>query len=203
MHVYSLYISLQLCQCWIILFYMLHHLECVKLLMLHLWSILNDLTWFIDCSYSKEDDGDIIHKTWLKFVFGNLNVCFMWYWVHIRYLIKCCCRLLHCLHLNQSECIHCGSVVTMVFYLWWELAASSFPLEKEPEQRRQKVRMHWERNAWKLYRESVMNIDSCRDAGADIKACFTLSIEMISTAKAKGIIPQGVYVIQSKTVNTL
>lgn len=34
-----------------------------------------------------------------------------------------------------------------------------------------------------------MNIDSRRDAGADIKACFTLSIGMISTAKAKGIIP--------------
>lgn len=76
-------------------------------------------------------------------------------------------------------------------------------MEKATEQRRQKVRKYWKRNVGNQYRESVMNIDSRGDTSVHIKACFTLCIRIISTAKAKGIIPQGVCFILSKTVNTI
>lgn len=95
----------------------------------------------------------------------------------------------------QSERSHCRAVVTMVFL------ESCLRFQKGTEQRRQKVRKYWERSVRKQYGESAMNTDSCGDTSVDIKACLTLCVRIISTAKAKGIIPQGVCFILCKTVN--
>lgn len=55
----------------------------------------------------------------------------------------------------------------------------------------------------KPIRESVMSTDFYGDTSVDIKACFTPCIRIISTLKAKGIIPQGVCFILSKSVNII
>lgn len=73
--------------------------------------------------------------------------------------------------------------------------------KKETEQRSLKMRKRWNRNVEKYYSESLMNIDSYDDTSVDIKACSTLRVRIIPTAKAKGIIPQGVCFILSKTIN--
>ena len=96
----------------------------------------------------------------------------------------------------QSECIHCGAVVAMVFLI---VSAYLFPWERE----RRRVREYWKINVGNQYRESVMSNDFYGDTGVDIKACFTPCSRIIWTLKAKGIIPQGVCFILSKSVNII